>query len=95
MASQRSLAGAAALALVLAGGFTVSWTERASAQGICGRLWYERNSIYARNGYCFRTARARSVFGPGCFPPYGQLSGWERRRVAQIQAEEYEYGCPP
>ena len=31
----------------------------ANAQGAsCDRLWYERNKIYARNGYCFQTARA-------------------------------------
>ena len=63
--------------------------------GSCGQLWYERNEIYARNGYCFKTARARAAFGPGCFPPYGRLSGWEKRRVADIQAEERYMGCPP
>ena len=35
----------------------------------CEELWYARNRIYARNGYCFNTARARAVFGAGCFPP--------------------------
>lgn len=64
------------------------------AQGACESLWHQRNSIYARNGYCFRTERARAVFGPGCFPPYGELSRGERRRVNQLQAEEDELGCP-
>lgn len=59
----------------------------------CNELWYARNQIYARNGYCFRTARARAVFGAGCFPPYGQLSGWERSRVNQIQMWEGRNGC--
>lgn len=66
----------------------------AEAQGACASLWHQRNSIYARNGYCFQTARARSVFGPGCFPPYGELSPSERRRVNQLQAEEDQLGCP-
>lgn len=66
----------------------------AQAQGACQALWYERNEIYARNGYCFKTARARSVFGPGCFPPYGRLSYGEKRRVDEIQAEEDARGCP-
>jgi len=30
----------------------------------CNALWNARNSIYAQNGYCFKTARARAVFGP-------------------------------
>jgi hypothetical protein len=59
----------------------------------CSALWYERNQIYARNGYCFQTARAISVFGRGCFPPYGQLSGYDRSRVNEIQRMERAYGC--
>ncbi len=59
----------------------------------CSALWYARNEIYARNGYCFRTARARSVFGRGCFPPYGRLSPAEQRQVSQIQAWEARRGC--
>lgn len=66
----------------------------AKAQGgFCDRLWYERNEIYARNGYCFKTARARSVFGPGCFPPFGRLNGWAAQRVQEIQMEEQQNGC--
>ena len=69
--------------------------QPAAAQGrSCQDLWYERNEIYARNGYCFRTERARRVFGPGCFPPYGRLSGYEARRVRDIQYEEDMQGCP-
>jgi hypothetical protein len=59
----------------------------------CDELWYERNNIYARNGYCFNTERAQSVFGAGCFPPYGQLSGWEKSRVNQLQMWERRKGC--
>jgi hypothetical protein len=59
----------------------------------CDRLWYERNSIYADAGYCFKTPRARAAFGRGCVPPYGQLSPREQRRVNAIQAEEADLGC--
>jgi hypothetical protein len=59
----------------------------------CEGLWYARNKIYARNGYCFRTERARAVFGRGCFPPYGRLRGWERERVNRIQMWEGRKGC--
>ncbi|MBU6526903.1 YARHG domain-containing protein [Methylocystis sp. MJC1] len=59
----------------------------------CYDLWYARNAIYARNGYCFKTARARAEFGHGCFPPYGELRGWERRRVNELQMWEAQKGC--
>lgn len=59
----------------------------------CSQLWYARNSIYAENGYCFKTAKARAVFGPGCFPPYGKLSKWEQQQVDQIRYWENRKGC--
>ena len=59
----------------------------AEAQGYrymsCSELWYARNAIYAEKGYCFKTARARAVFGPACFPPFGQLSRWEQEEVEE------------
>ena len=60
----------------------------------CNELWYARNEVYARNGFCFKTARAQSVFGPGCFPPYGKLTGADSRWVAQLQSWERRRGCP-
>jgi hypothetical protein len=60
---------------------------------VCDRLWYERNEIYADAGFCFKTPRARAVFGERCYPPYGQLSPGAQRRVNEIQAEEYGRGC--
>lgn len=59
----------------------------------CEDLWYERNAIYADKGYCFETQRARQTFGRGCFPPYGQLSPHEKRRVERIQRLESRLGC--
>ena len=39
------------------------------------------------------TAQANDVFGTGCFPPYGQLSGSESNRVNQLQMWERRKGC--
>ena len=70
------LALAPVMSSVLAAGLVPPAAAQDPAGMSCNALWTERNSIYARNGYCFKTARARAVFGPGCFPPYGKLSGW-------------------
>jgi YARHG domain len=83
-----NFAGAAIAGL----GIIIGFAESASAQS-CDALWYERNQIYANNGYCFQTARARAAFGPGCTPPYGKMSGSEQRRVNQIQTLERRMGC--
>jgi len=89
--------------LVLAAGFSglvvTSAPVPANAQSLqgtsCYDLWYERNAIFARKGYCFKTQRARSVFGRACFPPYGQLSRFEQNRVDTIQRQERVRGCRP
>ncbi|WP_319410257.1 YARHG domain-containing protein [uncultured Cohaesibacter sp.] len=59
----------------------------------CGELWYARNAIYARQGYCFKTVRARQVFGPRCYEPWGRLTPAQQRRVDQIIYWERYYGC--
>lgn len=59
----------------------------------CGDLWYARNAIYARNGYCFKSPRGIATFGPGCYAPYGRLSGYEQRQVSKIKTWEARKGC--
>jgi hypothetical protein len=82
------LAGAAIVGL----GITMGIAGTATAQS-CDALWYERNQIYANEGYCFETARARAAFGPGCTPPYGRLTASERQRVNRIETMERRMGC--
>ncbi len=77
---------------VLAGIAATSHAQEAAGMS-CGDLWYARNAIYAKNGYCFQTERARSVFGASCFPPYGALHGWEHERVNELQMWERRKGC--
>jgi hypothetical protein len=59
----------------------------------CKGLWYERNAIYARYGYCFKSDEARAAFGPGCFAPYGELPSNLKRVVDHIQSIERRRGC--
>lgn len=59
----------------------------------CDDLWRARNEIYARNGYCFKTPRAVSAFGKGCFPPYGRLGGEDKARAEELQRQEKQQGC--
>ncbi len=63
----------------------------------CGDLWYRRNEIFARNGYCFKTERAIRVFGnQGCrFEVESDvpLSRAEREEVEIIRSIERRKGC--
>lgn len=58
-----------------------------------GQLWYERNAIFARYGYCFKTEQALRTFGPRCHPPYGRLPPHAQDRVNEIMAWERRKGC--
>jgi hypothetical protein len=60
----------------------------------CSELWFARNRIYAKAGYCFESDRAIAVFGRRCYPPYGRLSRHQQRRVNQIKRWEARKGCP-
>jgi hypothetical protein len=91
MSSSSSLFATGAAAVALAAIFAAC--PAAARADVCDRLWHERNSIYAEAGFCFKTPRARAVFGPRCYPPYGELSPGEQRRINEIKAEEYERGC--
>ncbi len=77
----------------------VIWGEAAApalAQS-CEALWIERNSIYKRAGYCFKTPRAISYFGnAGCrydVEAALPLSRGQRARIAQIVRAERALGC--
>ncbi len=63
----------------------------------CGDLWYARNAIYARNGYCFKTERAISVFGNANCRFYNEgdvpMSAYERQQLQAIVSVERQKGC--
>ena len=88
---------AVSFAFLIPAGSPVSLIGDAKAQDYrywnCQDLWYERNSIYANQGYCFKTRRAQNVFGRSCFAPWGRLTGAQQRRVDQIVRWERRKGC--
>lgn len=60
----------------------------------CADLWYDRNLIFAENGYCFSTRLARRTFRNfDCWTTNPRLSRSERRRIAAIKREERRRGC--
>jgi len=71
------------------------YLTRADLAGLsCFELWVARNEIYARNGYCFRTRRARRYFGnAGCWTRNPPLNRIERRNVMLIRRIERLRGC--
>ena len=85
-----------ALLLMFTVGFLMLGGEaqaRSYAQMGCYELWYARNAIFAREGYCFTTRQAINTFGRRCYPPYGRLSGWEANEVDRIKYWERRKGC--
>ena len=70
MKTQKIFAALGLIGAIGAGSIGAGAPTPASAQEpaymSCEELWYARNEIYGRNGYCFNTDRARSMFGAGC-----------------------------
>ena len=82
--------------MILAAGLMTGMTALAPAASAasCWDLWYERNEIYANNGYCFSTSLGKRTFGNAdCWTRNPDLTRWETRRVAAIKAEERSRGC--
>ena len=89
-AIRRALGG-----MVVAGACAVAPAAGAQALGelSCRALWYQRNAVYAEQGYCFKTKDAIATFGERCHPPYGQLTPAQQRYVADVKAWEARKGC--
>lgn len=72
--------------------------QQQPATASCDDLWYERNAIWHRNGYCFRGARGKSTFGnAGCSRNQDQaraaMSPRDLASVDAIVAEERRRDC--
>ncbi|EIC21915.1 YARHG domain-containing protein [Thiorhodovibrio frisius] len=60
----------------------------------CMDLWYQRNLIYAQNGYCFSTSLGKRQFAEyKCWTKNPDLTQQEQKRVDSIRAEERRRGC--
>jgi hypothetical protein len=62
------------------------------AGNICDQLWYARNAIFDRAGYCFSSARGKAAFdNTGCTGGTPDAAGMAE--VARIQQQEAANGC--
>jgi len=63
----------------------------------CENLWLVRNSIFAANGYCFKTARGKEQFdNASCSiddADQVKMNRHEHENVAAIRAVERDMGC--
>ena len=60
----------------------------------CYDLWLERNSIYDRNGFCFKTRLGRETFdNSDCYTNNPRLTRAEQLRVEAIRRQERRMGC--
>ena len=65
-----------------------------SPEPSCNWLWFTRNLIMDRAGYCFGSALGRAFFdNADCRGTDVKLSARESRQVAKMQALERELGC--
>jgi hypothetical protein len=61
---------------------------------ICDDLWFTRNLLFSRGGYCFNSVLGQAVFGnEGCQPGAIELGPMGKDLVARVRALEVEYDC--
>jgi hypothetical protein len=83
--------------LTIVAAILVETTASTAYAQSCFDLWVQRNSIYKRAGYCFKTSQAIRYFGnAGC--QYDDerdlpLSAGERGQISRIVALERRMGC--
>ncbi|MFG1222621.1 YARHG domain-containing protein [Xanthobacter wiegelii] len=87
--------GLAALALGACAAmvFVTGAGAQALSELSCKALWYQRNAVYAEQGYCFKTKDAIATFGARCYAPFGKLTPDQQRYVNEVQAWEARKGC--
>lgn len=62
--------------------------------GDCNALWFSRNLIMDRAGYCFGSALGQSLFNNGdCVGKEVSVGPTQQKQVARIQKLEREIGC--
>jgi hypothetical protein len=60
----------------------------------CYDLWYERNAIYDRNGFCFSSDLGQQTFdNSDCWTKHAKFSRSEQRQIDAIKEEEESRGC--
>lgn len=65
-----------------------------AADEVCGDLWFTRNLVMDRAGYCFGTTLGRAVFDNGdCTGSTVSLGAGEQRLIARILDAEARNGC--
>lgn len=72
--------------------------QNAAASRSCDDLWYARNAIWHRYGYCFRSARGQAAFDTSaCFRTLDQARAAmvpaDARAVGDLVAQESAQGC--
>ena len=60
----------------------------------CDELWFARNLIFDRAGYCFGSRLGRAVFdNTDCSTTAPKFDARAAENVAALHAAETEYGC--
>lgn len=71
-----------------------AWPAFAQGWDHCQDLWFTRNQLFDRAGYCFKTPLGRAVFdNSDCTTSNAQLSSPDWQKVEIIRSLESDYGC--
>lgn len=73
--------------------FAIS-TIPAEARNDCDSMWFARNHVFDRAGYCFKSNLGKSTFGTqNCGGNARELTSDEKAKVALVREFEEEWSC--
>ena len=71
-----------------------SFPALASAHDACDDLWFVRNLVFAKQGYCFGSPLGQAVFGTAsCTTKSPTLSAQDKAIIAQTRTMEKRWEC--
>lgn len=60
---------------------------------LCDALWFTRNLVFDRAGYCFSSPLGQANFSPECSTTSPEIDGASALIVDLVRQEEAEWGC--
>lgn len=82
-----------ALAILIFGGSLSSLPADTRAEELCDTLWFTRNLVFDRAGYCFSSPLGQAYFSAECSTTEPQLDPEDTALVERLREVEAEWEC--
>jgi hypothetical protein len=69
-------------------------SEKIPSENDCYKLWYQRNLVFAKKGYCFDSKLGKNAFREySCFSKNVKMSAQDKQLIENIKNKEQQINC--